>query len=64
MSEKYTNPFDESKHQFVVLINSHNQYSLWPEFKAIPAGWQAILGPRSKQECCNYIEAQWLDIRA
>ncbi|EJL6262070.1 MbtH family protein [Vibrio cholerae] len=63
MSEKYINPFDEPENQFFVLINHNNQYSLWPEFKGIPSGWKSTFGPSLKQDCIDYIEANWHDIR-
>ncbi|MEJ2766581.1 MbtH family protein [Photobacterium sp. MCCC 1A19761] len=63
MSEQYVNPFDELKHQFLVLMNHRGQYSLWPEFKQTPSGWERTFGPSSKQDCLEYIEAHWQDIR-
>ncbi len=64
MSETYTNPFDDEKHQFYVLKNANQQFSLWPEFSPIPAGWECQLGPVNKPACMAYIEANWHDIRA
>ena len=58
-----TNPFDDEDGEFCVLINDEGQYSLWPTFKDIPAGWTAI-GPRGKRkECLDYIEENWTDMR-
>ncbi|WP_415878029.1 MbtH family protein [Mycetohabitans rhizoxinica] len=36
-----TNPFDDPNGSFLVLVNSENQHSLWPNFAEVPAGWQA-----------------------
>ncbi len=64
MSEQYVNPFDEPKNQFIVLINHNGQYSLWPEFRQIPSGWKNIFGPTTKNDCIQYVESNWQDIRA
>ncbi len=57
------NPFDDEKGEFVVLINDEGQYSLWPTFKDVPAGWTTV-GPRgARQSCLDYIEEHWTDMR-
>jgi MbtH protein len=46
-----------------VVRNDEEQYSWWPAYSPVPAGW-TIVGPsRSKAECLAYIEQVWLDIR-
>jgi MbtH protein len=58
-----TNPFDDEDGEFCVLINDEGQYSLWPTFKDVPAGWNAV-GPRdTRQACLAYIEENWTDMR-
>ena len=58
-----TNPFDDEAGEFLVLINDEGQYSLWPTFKEVPAGWTAV-GPRgARQTCLDYIEEHWTDMR-
>jgi MbtH protein len=58
-----TNPFEDDKSEFLVLVNAEEQYSLWPAFKEIPAGWSAT-GPRgSRQVCLDWIEKNWTDMR-
>ena len=57
------NPFDDETGEFVVLVNEEGQYSLWPTFKDIPAGWTTT-GPRgSRKECLQYVEENWTDMR-
>lgn len=57
------NPFDDDNGEFLVLVNDELQYSLWPTFRDVPAGWKAV-GPRGKrQECLAYIEEHWTDMR-
>lgn len=61
-SEGYVNPFDDEQHQFVVLQNSQQQYSLWPVFAAQPQGWNKVFGPQQRAVCIAYIEQHWLSI--
>jgi len=57
------NPLDDENGEFLVLINHELQYSLWPTFCAIPAGWQPV-GPRgSRTTCLKHIEEEWTDMR-
>jgi uncharacterized protein YbdZ (MbtH family) len=58
-----TNPFEDQDGEYLVLVNDEGQHSLWPGFREIPAGWTAI-GPKGKrQECLDWIEANWSDMR-
>jgi MbtH protein len=58
------NPFDDADGHFSVLVNGDGQYSLWPEFVAVPAGWTAVFGVDGREECLRYIEEHWLDMRS
>lgn len=46
-----------------VLINEEEQYSFWPEWKDIPMGWKdtGVLG--TKEECGDYVNKVWTDMR-
>lgn len=57
------NPFDDESLAFLVLLNARQQYSLWPAFAAIPAGWESVMGPQTRAECIAWIEANWQDMR-
>lgn len=46
-----------------VVVNHEEQYSIWPEGRKVPAGWEIVDEPRSKEECLDYIEEVWTDIR-
>lgn len=49
---------------FLVVTNDEQQYSIWPSYRALPAGWQAARSePAPKQDCLDYIEAHWTDMR-
>jgi uncharacterized protein YbdZ (MbtH family) len=58
-----TNPFDDDGGAFYVLINEEEQYSLWPAFAEIPAGWRAVYGAASRAECLDYVDENWPDMR-
>jgi MbtH protein len=58
-----SNPFDDQGGTFVVLINDHRQYSLWPEAAEIPAGWSIACEQSSRQACIEYIGRNWTDMR-
>lgn len=57
------NPFDDEQGTFVALVNSEGQYSLWPTFAAVPAGWTASYGPADRASCLAHIEQVWTDLR-
>jgi len=57
------NPFDDEEALFCVLVNDERQYSLWPTFADVPAGWEAVLTDRPRQECLDFIEETWTDMR-
>ena len=46
-----------------VVINDEEQYSIWPKDRELPAGWRAVGVEGSKQECLDYIEETWTDMR-
>ncbi len=58
-----TNPFDDPDGTFHVLVNDEGQHSLWPSFAEIPAGWTAVQRDETRQECLDYIERNWTDMR-
>jgi MbtH protein len=58
-----TNPFDDEDGVFHVLVNDERQYSLWPKFADVPAGWDIVLADSSRPECLDFIERTWTDMR-
>jgi MbtH protein len=46
-----------------VVMNHEEQYSIWPEYKDLPLGWRdgGLVG--SKQECIDFIDRTWTDMR-
>ena len=54
---------ESSVTMYFVAVNQQEQYSIWPSYKAIPAGWRAIGDARSKEDCLAYISQAWTDMR-
>jgi MbtH protein len=48
---------------FVVLINEEGQYSLWPKKKSVPQGWRLAGKEGTREECCQYVDKNWVDMR-
>lgn len=48
---------------YLVVRNHEEQYSIWPLSREIPGGWVSVGEPKSKQDCLNYIEITWTDMR-
>lgn len=48
---------------YLVVINHEEQYSIWPDYREIPAGWKAVGKSGNKSECLEYIEKVWTDMR-
>ncbi|WP_329214004.1 MbtH family protein [Streptomyces sp. NBC_01485] len=57
------NPFDDENGVFRVLVNDEGQYSLWPDFAPVPAGWSSVHGPDTRAACLAYVERHWTDMR-
>jgi MbtH protein len=57
------NPFDDEKYRFLALLNGSGQYSLWPAFAAVPAGWNVVFGPEERAACLDHIARVWTDLR-
>lgn len=46
-----------------VVINEEEQYSIWPDYRQIPAGWRSVGKTGLKQDCLDYIKEVWTDMR-
>lgn len=58
-----TNPFEDPEGTFLVLRNDEGQYSLWPSFAEVPAGWTVVKTAGTRAACVEYVEANWTDLR-
>lgn len=54
---------DEDKTIYKVVVNHEEQYSIWPEYKENPLGWNDAGKVGSKAECLAYIKEVWTDMR-
>lgn len=54
---------DHGTERLQVLINHEEQYSLWPADKAVPNGWRATGTQGSKDDCLQYVDEVWTDMR-
>ena len=58
-----SNPFENENGEYRVLVNDEGQYSLWPDFREVPAGWTVVGLKGKRTECLEWIEATWTDMR-
>jgi MbtH protein len=58
-----TNPFEDDDATYLVLVNDEEQHSLWPSFAEVPGGWRQVHGPAARQDCLDYINENWTDLR-
>lgn len=54
---------EEDKTIYKVVRNHEEQYSIWPEYKQIPLGWNDVGKAATRSECLAYIKEVWTDMR-
>jgi len=55
---------DRDETIYLVVVNEEEQYSIWPQWKKeIPLGWKTVGKEGTKEECLDYIEQVWTDMR-
>jgi MbtH protein len=57
------NTFEDKDASYFVLVNDELQYSLWPDFAEIPAGWRIAHEKDTRQACLDFVERVWTDMR-
>lgn len=57
------NAEDDDKTIYKVVVNHEEQYSIWPEYKENPLGWNDAGKAGPKAECLAYIKEVWTDMR-
>ncbi len=55
--------FDSEDTIFRVVVNHEEQYSIWPDYKAVPEGWREAGFTGNKAACLAHIEVVWTDLR-
>jgi MbtH protein len=58
-----TNPFEDPDGVYHVLVNDEGQYSLWPAFVAVPAGWRVVLADSDRMAALGFVNENWTDMR-
>ena len=58
-----TNPFEDPEGSYLVLVNDEGQYSLWPSFIEVPAGWTVACPADTRESCLEYVNEHWTDMR-
>jgi MbtH protein len=58
-----TNPFENPDGRYLALVNDEGQYSLWPVFLDVPAGWTVAHAEDTRDACLEFIERTWTDMR-
>jgi len=48
---------------FYAVRNGEGQYSVWPQHRELPVGWDPVAGPAPRAQCLAEIEARWTDMR-
>src|ERR1044071_2674114 len=59
----WNDPDKEDTTVYKVVINHEEQYSIWPEYKENPLGWNDVGKVGPKAECLAYIKEVWTDMR-
>jgi MbtH protein len=54
---------NEDKTIYRVVVNDEEQYSIWPDYRPVPAGWREAGKNGPKAECLAYIKEVWTDMR-
>ncbi len=55
--------WDSPDTRFHVVVNDEEQFSIWPDFRPLPAGWRTVGVSGGKEECLAHIETVWTDMR-
>jgi MbtH protein len=61
MSANYDDEVDTQVYK--VVVNHEEQYSIWPADRENPLGWRDGGKSGPKQECLDYINEVWTDMR-
>jgi uncharacterized protein YbdZ (MbtH family) len=56
-------PDREDTTVYKVVVNHEEQYSIWPDYKEMPLGWNDAGKSGLKPECLAYIKEVWTDMR-
>ncbi len=63
MTQAQPSSSDADDVAYTVVINDEAQYSIWPTFRDVPAGWREVGVRGPKADCLAHIDAVWTDMR-
>lgn len=55
--------FADDDRIYLVVVNTEEQYSIWPDDRAVPDGWRVEGKRGTKPECLRHIDEVWSDMR-
>jgi MbtH protein len=58
-----THILEDEEKMFTAVINSEEQYSLWPCDREPPEGWSRVGPEAHRKEVLAYIDSVWTDMR-
>lgn len=59
----WQDPDKEDTTIYKVVMNHEEQYSIWPDYKEMPLGWNGVGKVGLKADCLAYIKEVWTDMR-
>ncbi len=54
---------EETDLVYRVVVNDEGQYSIWFADREIPLGWYDLGKKGTKEECLDFIDREWTDMR-
>lgn len=54
---------DDDNGDWLVLVNADGQHALWPVCRPVPPGWGEVGPEGRREECLEFIEQHWTDMR-
>lgn len=54
---------DDGTVTYTVVVNTEEQYSIWPADREPPAGWTSDGTVGTKAECLAHVDTVWTDMR-
>jgi len=53
----------QQSRMYVVVVNSEEQYTIWPAGRDLPPGWAGAGFTGTEDECLAHIDEVWTDMR-
>ena len=57
------NQRENDNHPYKVVTNHAGQYSIWMTRRTVPAGWRDVGKQGGNEECLDYINEVWTEMR-